>query len=386
MNVQELVAQIHDTPHLMVMNFAGAGSQALAWLHSVGGSSRTVLEVVDRYSAPSLTEAVGFAPAQFTSPRVANALAEHAYRRAASLADRLPKQGNRPRVVFGVGMTATIATDRPKRGDHRMSLAVRDAFGTLSHEVVLVKGERDRAGEEWLLSRFALDAIASASGVLHSIEPDWLDTDELATEFNPTAPVAAFASGERAWLRLDPDGTWAEQADSRGLAIVSGSFHPVHEGHFELARVAAEHSGREIAFELPLQNAAKGEVPLVEARRRAAQFAHKAPLLLTRAPLFAQKAALFPGSLFVIGADTAMRVVDPAFYDDSQAAMHEALAAIRDAGCRFLVAGRRVRGEFLTLAAIDVPSGFERLFECLPEEVFRADVSSSEIRRAWSHG
>lgn len=382
MDVQDLVAKIHSKPHLMVMNFAGAGSQALAWLHSVGGSSRTVLEVVDRYSAPSLTEAVGFTPEQFTSPRVAKALAEHAHARAESLVARLPS--DRPRVVFGVGLTATIATDRPKRGDHRMSLAVRDAFGTLTHEIVLTKGERDRASEEALLSRFALDAIASASGVLHAIDPDWLEGEELETEFDPTISVAAFAAEERPWLRLEPDGTWAEPSAQRGLAIMSGNFHPVHEGHFELARVAAEHTGREVVFELPLQNAEKGEVPLLEARRRAAQFADKFPLLLTRAPLFAQKAALFPDTLFVVGADTAVRVVDPAFYGDSEANMRKALETIRAEGGRFLVAGRRVKGEFLTLAGIDVPTGFESLFEGLPEDVFRADISSSDLRREWS--
>lgn len=382
MNVQDLVEKIHGTPHLMVMNFAGAGSQALAWLHSVGGSSRTVLEMVDRYSAPSLFDATGFPPDQFTSVRVAKALAEHAHARAGSLASRLPDA--RTSNLFGVGLTATIATDRPKRGDHRMSLAVRDVFGIVAHEAVLTKGERDRGAEEALLSLFALDAIASASGVLHTIDSDWLESDELETTFDPAHPVATFMREERAWLRLDPHGAWAEPTVQRGLAIVSGAFHPVHEGHFGLTRVAEQHTGREVVFELPLRNAAKGEVPMIEARRRAAQFADRAPILLTRAPLFVQKAGLFPDSVFVIGADTAIRVVDPSYYDDSQADMLTALAAIRASGCSFLVAGRQVGGEFLTLAGIDVPEGFESLFEGLPGDAFRADISSTQIRRRWS--
>jgi hypothetical protein len=45
----EFLTAIHATPHMMTMNFAGAGAQALAWLHSVGGSSRTILEATDRY-------------------------------------------------------------------------------------------------------------------------------------------------------------------------------------------------------------------------------------------------------------------------------------------------------------------------------------------------
>lgn len=384
MEIRRLVEKIHDAPQLMVMSFAGAGSQALAWLHSVGGSSRTVLEVVDRYSAPSLMEATGFPPEQFTSLRVAKAMAEHAYGRAQDIVGRLEER--RPRPVFGVGLTATIATDRPKRGDHRMSLAVRDAFGTLSHEVVLAKGERDRSGEEELLSTFALNAIAEASGVLHTIDPKWREDERLETTFDAALPVAAFRRRDRPWLRLDPDGSWAEPAAARGLAIVSGSFHPVHEGHLELARVAGRHSDREVVFELPLQNAEKGEVPILEARRRAAQFADRAPILLTRAPLFAQKAELFPGALFVVGADTAVRVVDPSFYDDSRTGMLQALEAIRARGCRFLVAGRKVEGTFTTLDEIELPEGFEDLFEGLSEDTFRKDVSSSQFRREWASG
>ena len=382
MNVQDFVARIHARPQLMVMNFAGAGSQALAWLHAVGGSSRTVLEVVDRYSAPSLTEATGFPPEQFTSLRVAKALAEHAYGRAQHLVARLDDDS--AEAVFGVGLTATIATDRPKRGDHRMSLAVRDAFGTVHHEVVLSKGARSRSDEEDLISRFALDAIAQASGVLHTVDPEWRDDEPVETGFDAALPVAAFERGERPWLRLEPSGTWADPGAQRGLAIVSGSFHPVHRGHLQLAEVAREITGREVVFEMPLQNAEKGGVPLIEARNRGAQFSGLAPLLLTRAPLFAQKAALFPDATFVIGADTAVRVVDPSFYDGSEQAMADALETIRSHGGRFLVAGRTRHGEFATLDDLELPSAFADLFDGISESEFRADVRSSEIRRTWS--
>ena len=80
-----LLERIHASPHRMVMNFAGAGSQALLWLHSVGGSSRTVSEATDRYSPASLAEAVGYVPRRFTSPKVARALAANALKRAAKL-------------------------------------------------------------------------------------------------------------------------------------------------------------------------------------------------------------------------------------------------------------------------------------------------------------
>ena len=52
-SIADLVAQIHAAPHMVVYEFAGAGSLALLWLHSVGGSSRTILEATDHYANAS---------------------------------------------------------------------------------------------------------------------------------------------------------------------------------------------------------------------------------------------------------------------------------------------------------------------------------------------
>jgi hypothetical protein len=60
--------------------------------------------------------------------------------------------------------------------------------------------------------------------------------------------------------------------------------------------------------------------------------------------------------------------------------------ALRAAGGRFLVAGRRSESGFLTLDDLAVPARHADLFEALPASAFRADVSSSEIRSAWARG
>ncbi len=121
---EKLVAAIHAAPPQAVIHFAGAGSQALAWLHGLGGSSRTVLEATDCYSAASLREVVGFEPPHFTTEAVARALANRAFLRACHLTEP-----GTP--VAGVGCTATIATDRAKRGEHRAHVAVSNAAGWL---------------------------------------------------------------------------------------------------------------------------------------------------------------------------------------------------------------------------------------------------------------
>ena len=367
----DILSAVHATPHLGVIRFAGAGSQALTWLHSVGGSSRTLLEATDHYAAASLSEVLGFEPERYTSMDVAEALAARAYGRALSLAPDAP--------TFGLGCTASIATDRVKRGEHRAFVAARDGFGVTSYALNLTKGERTRQEEEDLISRLMVRAVAEVCGLR--------DLPELAAQeqhFEPERDLQRLMAGEIPWVMVEPNGQLrvGEKGERlANIALLSGSFNPLHEGHKELAKAAAEHLGQSVYFELPLINADKAPIDLSEARRRAAQFAAYTPLILTRTPLFQQKAKLFPESVFIIGADTAARLVEPRFYG-GEAEMVDALASLAAAGCRFLVAGRRQgeAGRFLNLHDIAIPHAYRELFEALSEEAFRRDISSSRLR------
>lgn len=157
-DLQTIIARIHATPTMAVVVFAGAGSRALAWLHSVPGSSRTVLEGLDTYAATSLRDFLGYAPAHFVAPETAAAMARCAYQRALAL-----RSGEEP--VVGLACTATIATDRPKRGEHRAHVAVADGRQLTVYSLHLAKGQRDRAGEEELVSRLMIRALAQACGL-----------------------------------------------------------------------------------------------------------------------------------------------------------------------------------------------------------------------------
>jgi hypothetical protein len=102
---------------------------------------------------------------------------------------------------------------------------------------------------------------------------------------------------------------------------------------------------------------------------------------LTRAPTYTEKAELFPGCLFVIGADTAERIVQPRFYGDSEQRMADALARFRAANCRFLTAGRLDKaGRFVGLDDLALPAVYRDLFQSIPERAFRMDLSSTELR------
>ena len=372
----ELVRAIHAAPRQAVLELAG-GTQALAWLHAVGGSSRTVLEATDRYSAASLATLLSQPPAKAVTADVAAAMAAAARRRARELA----APGT---AVVGAACTAALASDRPRRGAHHAAVAVADALGTAVCELRLAKGTRTRRQEEAAVSLLLLVELAAACGVTApKPAPPVAPGDALQREFRPAPRFAALGAGAADWLLLDAAGRVAEQgARWDGVALLSGSYHPLHEGHLALARAAAALLRRRVVFELTLVNADKAAIGLPEAQRRAAQFAGRASLLLSREPLFAAKAALFPGAVFVVGVDTAARLVDRRFYGDSAAALRRALANVARYGCSFLVAGRLVEERYRTLAdiALPLPPALRALFRELPAESFRRDISSSEIR------
>ena len=374
-DLADLLTRIHATPHRMTLDFAGAGVQALAWLHSVGGSSRTVLEATDRYTPASLIEGVGFTPERFTSKRVAVALAANAYARAKALVPEPP--------LFGVGCTATIATDRTKRGEHRCAIGVQDALGTVTYALTLTKGARDRAGEETLVSLVVLKAVAEACGILYFPELPLVAGERLEQSYTPVPELTRLQAGELEWVAVHPDGTLQTDATLPDITLLSGSFNPLHDGHRSLARVAGKRLGTEVFFELPLINADKDPIDLTEARRRVLQFAGTAPVLLSRAPLFHQKAALFPGSTFVLGVDTAERLISPRFHGGDQKKLHVALDDLRQRGSHFLVAGRSGDEGYKALSDLTVPNGHSDLFTELPKDAFHMDISSSKLRERW---
>jgi hypothetical protein len=370
---QETITSIHQTPHRLVFEFAGAGSLALFWLHSVPGSSRTVLEATDRYAAASLADLIGVTPEKFVSAATARAMAEAAYRRALRLTD-----GAAP--CLGVACTAAIATDRVKRGDHGCSVAVYDGATLRVSRLTLAKGARDRAGEEALISLLIIRAIAEACGVAPpalALEPS--ETVEVEEEASPD-PLMLLLNGDIAAVFVGKDGRICREC-APPAALLSGSFNPLHAGHEYLAQAAAVVLDTPVTFELPVLNADKPPLRYIELERRLDQFRGRYPVVLTRTPLFVQKADLFPGCTFVIGYDTALRIIDPRYYD-GEAGRDAAFARIAAQRCTFLVAGRVRDGIFRTLADIDMPPALRPLFRELPERLFRIDLSSTAIRNA----
>jgi hypothetical protein len=391
---QQLISTLHASGRKAALAITGGGSGAIGELLRVPGGSRLLIEAQVPYDELALAAFLGFAPAQACSSGSAIAMAQSARARAARL---VPSTGvGAGTDLVGLGVTAALVSDRPRKGEHRFHIAFANSAGpnsTGAHcTCVLAKGRRDRAAEEDLVSRAIVLWLARACGIAAPSPRSLIDADEhyaetvsektgvAADQLSAGDAIDQLLAGEVDRVTVQPDGQMMLSAPQPSL-LFPGSFNPLHEGHLLLARVAEELRQQPLAFEISVTNVDKPPLAGETVRRRLAQFAWKSPVELTRAPTFLEKSRLFPSTTFVIGADTAERLVAPKYYADDELRMHVALEEIANSGGSFLVAVRiDAGGRFRALNDIPVPRRYTNLFTEIPEHRFRLDVSSSELR------
>jgi hypothetical protein len=372
---RQLISALHGSGRKAALAITGGGSGAIGELLRVPGGSRLLIEAQVPYDEQALAAFLGFAPPQASSADTAIAMARTARTRAASLA---PAGAD----LVGLGATAALVSDRPRRGEHRFHIAFANAAGIAHCTGVLAKGRRDRAAEEDLVSRAIVLWLARACGVAAPSPQSLLDADEHYAETAVAAgdAIDRLLAGEHDRVTVQPDGKMMLSAPQPSV-LFPGSFNPIHEGHVLLARVAEELRQQPLAFEISVTNVDKPPLAGETVRHRLGQFAWKSPVELTRAPTFVEKSRLFPGTTFVVGVDTAERLFGPKYYGDDEGRMHAALEEIANARGSFLVAVRvDAAGRLRALSDIPVPRRYSDLFTEIPEHRFRSDTSSSEIR------
>lgn len=371
----DLIVALHAAPARWVLALTGGGTSAAGALLAVPGGSRTLVEALIPYHEQALAEFLGQPPVSACSAETSQAMAAKALARARWL---VPGEE-----AFGLGCTASLVSDRPKHGDHRVHITTAGGEALRTWSLTLTKGARDRPAEEELAAQFVLHAMAQTLGV-------------------PVVQPLPLLAGEAVRETTQPASTWPPYLDNTGAVFVAvdgristetawradqpmvllpGAFNPLHAGHQALATLAQRREGKSAAFELSVTNVDKPPLTFEEVRRRLAPFAGHAPVWLTRAPRFLDKARLFPGATFVVGADTALRLVAPRYYDDDERRLLEALEFFRAQRCSFLVAGRLdAAGRYLGLGDIPIPKAYRDLCRAIPAEEFRMDISSTMVR------
>jgi len=207
----------------------------------------------------------------------------------------------------------------------------------------------------------------------------WLHFDDVMSRVGNAEQLVVLTAGGDILLQRDL------QTTRHTFCILSGSFNPLHRGHVGLGQAAAQllaerGESHEPIFEFTLRNPDKGTVNMDSLLTRCSQFAGRYSVAVTSASLFTEKAPLLPGSAFVTGMDTAVRVLDLKYYQNDPTVLQEALRAIEANQCRFVVCGRATSDGFLGADELQVPEGFSDVFVDMPREAFEANISSTELR------
>ena len=371
----ELIRRIHDSAHRGVIVVTGGGSLLLSDLLQVPGASATVLEARVPYHANALAEFLGATPEQAASASTACDLAMAAYVRARTLANAT-KGGTDDRDLFGLAVTASLATTRAKRGAHRVHVAAQTGAMTRSLSLVLAKGTRTRAGEESVCRDLALDALARAIGIAGGVAPDLTANERIDEErMDARDGWQALIAGEIGALPHPEIAPFPR-------ALLPGAFNPLHDGHRAMAADASRRLQAPVAFELCVRNVDKPPLHYLAIAHRLAQFEPDTPVWLTALPTFVEKARHFPHVRFVVGVDTVVRIADPRYYGGDPVARDQAITELRELGAGFLVYGRRVNRHFTVLEDLDLPAALQALCEGVSERDFRNDASSTALRKA----
>ena len=162
--------------------------------------------------------------------------------------------------------------------------------------------------------------------------------------------------------------------------LFPGSFNPLHDAHRRMAQLAGSmFSDHPFWYEISVDNLDKPQLTKQALRARVHQRFVPGNVVITHTGSFEAKARRFPGSIFVVGADTIARIPDSRFYRDERH-LRTALHRIAHSGCRFLVFARRQGDRVIEGPELELPDALEGLCQWVPKDQFCLDLSSTEIR------
>lgn len=345
---------------------AGAGIQSLLW--ETPGISANLVGASFPYATEATEDTLGFAPEQYCSPKTALALAQEAYMRAWTAGTEH---------AIGVGLTASVASSREHRGEHRVHIGVVSVHESRVVTAYIEKGvgPTRRKIDDEICNTLALDAISWAANRTHSMTSE---TQDLMRHHglksimdSPEGDLALETFFEHPLFKSD--GTRGPAPESgEDLHLFPGAFNPPHEGHFGIA----SSMGVPVTFEISADSPHKPSLSLVDLLQRAKLLRGQTRLFTKGCPLYIHKALRFPGSGLIVGADALARI-----YDKKWCANPADLTRSFNAQkITFWVFGREIGGKFTTVVDLMKANPTMLGLNCTAVPG-RWDVSSTQIRQ-----
>ena len=348
----------------------GAGLQGDLW--SVPGSSNFLVGSAFPYAKEATVDFLGFEPDKFCHEDTAIHLAMEAYQRA-----WIPEGAP----AIGLGLTASVASTREHRGDHRVFAACVTQTECMMAKVVVPKGvgydQRDLDGFicDYIGLNLIFDATRQAQVWHARIPAAVLDGLGVTRILDQKLQDLLY---ERPYFAVDGTRHAKPPEDHNHFP---GAFNPPHAGHFGMAKTVDEFSGRRTLFCVTADSPHKDELTVPELLQRVKMLKGR-PVLLTRGdPLYLDKAKQHPGTSFIIGADAFKRMFNPKWGVDPETLTK----AFWDQGGpqvgqpAFYVLGRERDGVWIDPKEVCAHLGSNLVFQPIPG---RWDISSTEVRKA----
>ena len=388
--MKDKVMDIHHSPFRIVLAITGGGTEAIGELLRHGGGSDTLIEAIVPYGKESLKDLIGKEPERYASAETAKDMAMSAYSRALLLDSRSEKPEHLN--LIGIGVTCKLA----KQGNEREGRQHEVYFASQSYYRTTVSGIAfknigSREEQENIATNFILDRIAALCKPEKYAKSDLQQTD--AEEMTIILENEAEADSETSELLLKTlesinSGRTVPRKVNLGTCsgkpgiIMSGSFNPCHKNHIEMAMLASEKYGMPVDFEISLANVDKPPIDYISLKERVDSVracmqdmkeGSTGSIYLSNSPLFADKAILFPESVFLIGTDTLNRLFNVNYYREGED-MQSLIEHFRKYDIRFLVFRRK---DVEICSEIDIPDICEvASYDCYTDD----GTSSTKIR------
>lgn len=349
-----------------------------------GGGSATIIGGTIPYSTSITKKTMGGTPDKIVDEPVARILAMSAFQTAKEHRDSDADP------IFGVGGTSVLQkTPEEREGrTHVIYAALQTDTKTVSvtlnippeHPVRQSDPYYVRKTEEHLNAIMMLNLIAEGCGIKDRIVlPNDLDQIVVRRESSLSHYLIP-------WLLTSKVPAMCfDCSSSNGVVpasvmpapvLMPGSYRPFHNGHQEMLQKAKEITGG-CHLELSIANADKPWVDLLSLEERLNTIAdtneNSVHVWITTEPIFLRKAAIFPGSTFAVGVDTAKRIVDPHY----GLPLEQIVSGFKNTRTSFLVYPR-IDGGVLENNLDCLPKEFASI--CTLVEGFRNDNSSTKMR------
>jgi hypothetical protein len=449
-----------STGKKFVITTAGGGYSAGYYVMSQVGASNTVLELNGPYAREASKEFLKKPDLEkFADLPAANEFAITSLKRSRDLITMTKNEITELDTLdncYGIGIASSLVSKDYKRGFHQCNMVVLSNNSKYTIQIQFKKGTtskhlRTRTEEDNICGNILVIVMAFVCGIINKDRFDNLIKDNSGLNFetpiitsetqlkygditnarddeslfdkfifnlipvntpinrllkeddNEKVNSVLCISKDREFKYIinAPIHNLGKYLESTKPTIVSlpGSFNPLHNAHSGVLNdsIAKVNNGKGI-YDLSVFNVDKGSISIDTILERLEQFKTTIhPIMITNAPRFIDKARLFPGISYVIGIDTAIRLIDPVYTDGNLNKMMSTLFEIFSNGTKFFVnpinfdtAGINPKyglvkqsNGIVTLEDINhfIPSFFREYFIGLDIKPEYASVSSSEIRK-----